>query len=188
MSKYDKKKVSAMVNNNERLFRPTQIVQERVYSNTLNRNGSVFRIIQDDRVVEVIVKLNTPKLCSYNEYGDESTARIPLTILLNDEEVIKDEWDGHVRSYSKSYTIKRKEPGIMRITVRRDSPDNDDSRVQDSLFWESYTEVVNSNGSDTNIVSVEIATCDSDNGWNGTSILFECNHNSEDLEKHEPIP
>ncbi len=112
-------------------------------------NTGVTRTITNESIDAVRVRLSTPQLTTLNTgSGDLNGAEVEYTIELQSngggfQQVVHDFIIGKTTSkYERQYRIDLEGQGPWDIRVRRSIIDSVDSSVQNKLFWESYTEII----------------------------------------------
>lgn len=120
-------------------------------STEIKKETPVVRTIQSSGVNSVYISISTPQLYSQDSSsGDISGSEIQFVIEVNSNgsgyvQVANDYFIGKCTSkYIRSYCISLSGSGPWDIRVRRLTADSSSSLLQNKLYFESYTEVVES--------------------------------------------
>ena len=116
------------------------------------------RVIDPD-ITRLRITLGVNALFSQNDQGDTYGTKVDLQVLINGQ--YKDTFtiDGKSSSrFHRSYILDNLPPVPFTITVKRLTADSKSQRLQNSTFWSSYTEIIDTKLSYPNMAMVGIKT------------------------------
>ncbi|WP_424411257.1 phage tail protein [Pasteurella sp. PK-2025] len=118
----------------------------------VGQENPITRTVIDNDVTRVRVTVALNALFSQNDKGDTYGSSVDFEILINNRTYRTYQIAGKSSSrFFKSYIIEDLPPRPFTITVKRITPDSTSQRVQNTLGWSSYTEIIDTKLSYPNI-------------------------------------
>lgn len=110
--------------------------------------GSITRTINNPNCNAIKVKLSVPSLLRQDDKGNINNTEVRFKIEVSTQggafvNIIETFFSGKVTStYQREYRFNVGTSGPWDVRITRLTPDSTDAKLQNNLFWQSYTEIV----------------------------------------------
>jgi len=110
--------------------------------------GSVTRTINNQNCNAIKVKLMVPSLLQQDDKGNINNTEVRFRIEVSTQggsfvNLIETSFSGKVTSaYQREYRFNVSTTGPWDVRITRLTPDSTDTKLQNSLFWQSFTEII----------------------------------------------
>lgn len=125
----------------------------------VKKERPITRSIIDPDVDRLRVTVGVNALFSQNDQGDTNGTSVEFEILINGNLYKNYSINGKSSSrFYRSYIIDELPPKPFNVTVRRVTVDSKSQRLQNTIVWSSYTEIIDAKLSYPNIAMIGIKT------------------------------